>query len=119
MLQCGALTLQTLSLSQAPKKKLTQQQLEVVAGASDPFRFVRLILYGIFGFVGVVGAGLALSKGDVANAGVNGLFFVGAGGAYFVDLKVQGALLDKAKEEVENPYLKGVEEILEEEKKDP
>ena len=56
-------------------------------------RFVRLILYGIFGFVGVVGAGLALSKGDVANAGVNGLFFVGAGGAYFVDLKVQGALL--------------------------
>ena len=30
--------------------ELSDQQLELVAGASDPFRFVRQILYAIFGF---------------------------------------------------------------------
>jgi len=87
---------------------LREKQIESVARASDPFRYVRTVLYAIFGLVSLAGAGIAVSKGNMADAGVNSAFLVGAGAAFFVDQKfVQAALTEKAKEEIENPYLKG------------
>ena len=87
---------------------LREKQIESVARASDPFRYVRTVLYAIFGLVSLAGAGIAVSKGNMADAGVNSAFLVGAGAAFFVDQKfVQTALTEKAKEEIENPYLKG------------
>lgn len=68
--------------------------------------------------VGLAGAGIAVAKGEMDNAATNSLFLVGAGGAFFIDLKVRDALKEKTKEEVSNPYLKGdltAEEKTEEE----
>lgn len=86
---------------------LREKQIESVARAGDPFRYVRTVLYVIFGLVGLAGAGIAVSKGNMADAGVNSAFLLGAGVAFVVDQKIQGALTEKAKEEIENPYLKG------------
>ena len=91
----------------APEAALREKQIESVARASDPFRLVRTVLYAVFGLVSLAGAGIAVTKGNMADAGVNGAVFVGVGVAFLVDQKVQGALAEKAKEEIDNPYLKG------------
>eukprot|EP00320_Phaeocystis_rex_P020292 CAMPEP_0119069568 /NCGR_PEP_ID=MMETSP1178-20130426/24312_1 /TAXON_ID=33656 /ORGANISM="unid sp, Strain CCMP2000" /LENGTH=151 /DNA_ID=CAMNT_0007051343 /DNA_START=23 /DNA_END=478 /DNA_ORIENTATION=- len=95
--------------------KYSKQQLEVAAGASDPFRFVRQIIYGIFSVVGLAGAGIAVMQGDMANAGVNAAVLVGGGVAFVLDMKFQDMLQAKVKEELDDPYIKG-DTLLEVEK---
>ena len=88
-------------------EELSAKQLEVVAEASDPFRFVRTTLYGIFSVVGLAGVGIAVFQGDMANVGVNAGVLVGGVAAFFLDQKFQEMLQDKVKQEMDDPYLKG------------
>ena len=88
-------------------EKLSAKQLEMVAGASDPFRYVRTVLYAVFSVVGLAGAGIAVTQGDMVNAGVNAGVLVGGVVAFVLDQKFQETLQAKVKEEMEDPYLKG------------
>jgi hypothetical protein len=96
-----------ISAPAAQDEELSAKQLEVVAEASDPFRFVRMILYGIFSVVGLAGAGIAVSQGDMVNAGVNAGVLVGGVVAFVLDQKFQEMLQAKVKQEMDDPYLKG------------
>ena len=88
-------------------EKLSAKQLEMVAGASDPFRYVRTVLYAVFSIVGLAGAGIAVTQGDMVNAGVNAGVLVGGVAAFVLDQKFQETLQAKVKEEMDDPYLKG------------
>ena len=96
-----------LSAPAAQDEELSAKQLEVVAEASDPFRFVRTTLYAIFSVVGLAGVGIAVFQGDMANVGVNAGVLVGGVAAFFLDQKFQEMLQDKVKQEMDDPYLKG------------
>ena len=96
-----------LSAPAAQDEELSAKQLEVVAEASDPVRFVRMILYGIFSVVGLAGAGIAVSQGDMVNACVNAGVLVGGVVAFVLDQKFQEMLQAKVKQEMDDPYLKG------------
>ena len=96
-----------LSAPAAQDEELSAKQLEVVAEASDPFRFVRTTLYGIFSVVGLAGVGIAVFQGDMANVGVNAGVLVGGVAAFVLDQKFQEMLQDKVKQEMDDPYLKG------------
>ena len=90
-----------------PDENLAAKQLEMVAGASDPFRYVRTVLYAVFSIVGLAGAGIAVTQGDMVNAGVNAGVLVGGVVAFVLDQKFQETLQAKVKEEMDDPYLKG------------
>ena len=96
-----------LSAPAAQDDELSAKQLEVVAEASDPFRYVRTTLYGIFSVVGLAGVGIAVFQGDMANVGVNAGVLVGGVAAFVLDQKFQEMLQDKVKQEMDDPYLKG------------
>ena len=78
-------------------------QVDLVDRAGDPFRVVRLVLYGVFGLVGLVGVVVAAGQiGDdpgaaFGNIAINGAVLAGGVGAYVFDMKVQGDLKEKAR----------------------
>ena len=78
-------------------------QVDLVDRAGDPFRVVRLVLYGVFGVVGLVGVVVAAGQlGDdpgsaFTNMGINGAVLAGGIGAYVFDTRVQGDLKEKAR----------------------
>ena len=63
-----------------------------------------LLPHGFSPASGLAGAGIALFKGDIADAGINGAVLVGGVAAFVVDMKFQESLQEKVKSEIEDPF---------------
>ena len=63
-----------------------------------------LLPHGFSPASGLAGAGIALFKGDIDDAGINGAVLVGGVAAFVVDMKFQESLQEKVKSEIEDPF---------------
>eukprot|EP00308_Calcidiscus_leptoporus_P023107 CAMPEP_0119353698 /NCGR_PEP_ID=MMETSP1334-20130426/2804_1 /TAXON_ID=127549 /ORGANISM="Calcidiscus leptoporus, Strain RCC1130" /LENGTH=176 /DNA_ID=CAMNT_0007367045 /DNA_START=13 /DNA_END=543 /DNA_ORIENTATION=+ len=117
----AALTLQEFpsqpEVAEEERVDRSEAQQDVIARAQDPFRAVRIVVFAIFGIVGLAGCGIALTQlgsdpaGALGNLAVNAGFLGAAAALYVFDQKVQADLRAKLEEELANPYLKGGSEF--------
>ena len=93
--------------------EVSEDQIDLVERASDPFRVIRVVLYVTFGIAGLAGCAIAVSQMGkdpgqaMSNLAVNGAVLAGGVGIFIFDKSVTSKLREKAAAELKNPYLKG------------
>jgi len=65
----------------------------------------RFSLYALFGVIGAAGVGIAVSQGNLGDAGINGIVLIFAAGAAFFDAQNQGDQVEATKAAMDNESL--------------
>mmetsp|Transcript_125225 Transcript_125225/g.234212 ORF Transcript_125225/g.234212 Transcript_125225/m.234212 type:complete len:231 (-) Transcript_125225:54-746(-) len=134
--QLAGIRCQEAPAENAPAAKESKQEMlkpiedpedtvvELVAEASDPFRLIRGVIYvtfGVTGLAGIVISALQMGKNpasSIANLGINAAVLAAGIAVFLFDRQTTAKFRENAKQELENPFLKGdgVMESEEEEK---